>query len=132
MIIRLKCIEGARKGEEFVVKEGIIIGRTKGDLQLRDAKASSTHAKIYSDNNDIPFIEDLKSSNGTSVNGAKITKPTKLQIGDRITIGKSTLVLELVTPKGKEPESEKGSWQEHIERALDEALLKAEKKAEKS
>ena len=91
MNLRLVCTEGPRKGDEFLVKDGITLGRSRADLPLRDTKASNPHARIYSDNKGLLRIEDLKSSNGTLVNGTKITEPTALRPGDRISIGKTSL-----------------------------------------
>jgi pSer/pThr/pTyr-binding forkhead associated (FHA) protein len=128
MIIKLVCKEGPRKGDEFVVKETISIGRSQGDLQLKDAKASSLHAKIFNNNEGLVQIEDLGSSNGTVVNGSKINGPTTLKVGDLITIGKTKLEVLENTARGKESDLEKGSWQEKVELALDGAWAKAEKK----
>jgi pSer/pThr/pTyr-binding forkhead associated (FHA) protein len=119
MKIRLICREGPLQGQEFVAKDSFQIGRSSGDLQVKDPKASSPHAKILSDSNGLMVIEDLGSSNGTWVNGVKIAAATNLQSGDKITIGKT--ILEVVLDEQKETQSSKGSWQEKLELAFDKA-----------
>ena len=107
MKIRLICREGPLQGQQFVAKDAFQIGRSSGDLQVKDPKASSPHAKILSDPNGLFVIEDLASSNGTWVNGVKITKATNLKSGDKITIGKT--VLEVDLEQTKETQANKGS-----------------------
>jgi pSer/pThr/pTyr-binding forkhead associated (FHA) protein len=125
MLVRLKIIEGPRQDEEFVVKDEIILGRNKGDLSLRDGKASSQHARIYQNNEGLIEIEDLKSSNGTFVNGERITKKI-LKSGDKIQIGKTFIRVEEDLPP---PETglEKGSWQETVDQNLERVFKKFEK-----
>jgi len=70
-----------------------ILGRTNDcDIQIDDQSVSSKHARIvaeadpYLDGNKILFIEDLKSTNGTKLNGQPVVKE-KLADGDMLTIG---------------------------------------------
>jgi len=56
---------------------------------LSDKYVSSTHAKIYA-KNDKYFLEDLKSTNGTILNGVKINGMVEIFIGDQIQIGSLT------------------------------------------
>lgn len=68
-----------------------IIGRTsEWPLLLMDEEASQQHAKVYLGNNAV-MIEDLRSLNGTYVNGEKIEEPVELLSGDEVTIGKTNL-----------------------------------------
>lgn len=119
--IKLHFIEGPRQGEDIIVKDDIIIGRSQGDITLRDNKVSNPHAKILIQKNSLE-IEDLKSTNGTLVNGQKIEKVT-IKIGDVITLGKTKLAIHSVlqVPKLKE-EIKKDSWQDEVDRALALAL----------
>jgi adenylate cyclase len=61
-------------------------------VNLSDSTVSRRHAKITLDNYAF-YIEDLQSVNGTLVNGKEITK-TKLTPGDRISIGRNTIIFE--------------------------------------
>ena len=126
MIIRLVVYQGPRKGDEFVVKGDITIGRNKGDLQLRDSKSSGHHAKIIIDSNGIPEIHDLGSSNGTAVNGVKI-KSAGLKPGDRVHIGRTKMRVEAYVPENETGLLEKGSWQEVVDGILSEGFSTAEK-----
>jgi pSer/pThr/pTyr-binding forkhead associated (FHA) protein len=126
MALRLIIEEGPRKGEEFIVKDDIVIGRSEGDLQLKDSKSSREHAKIVIDSNGVANIEDLDSSNGTLLNGVRI-KRALLKAGDVITIGKSKIKIEDYS--NQEPTStqiEKGSWQYDVDKALAVALKNSE------
>jgi pSer/pThr/pTyr-binding forkhead associated (FHA) protein len=124
MNLRLIVIEGPRRGEEFTVKDEIVIGRKKGDLQLLDDKASNLHAKVYSDDK-ILYIEDLGSSNGTLVNGEKIEK-AEIKAGDVISIGSTLLRVDVYVDK-KKSKIETGSWQELADKLLASALQRFEK-----
>jgi len=58
--------------EEFELFEGeVIIGRTEGDILLRNPYLSRKHAKITVKNGKF-FVTDLGSTNGTFVNGRRI------------------------------------------------------------
>lgn len=76
-----------------LIEEVTILGRAKDcDVQIEDQSVSSKHARIvaepdpFLDGNRIMFIEDLKSTNGTKVNGNLISKQ-KLSDGDSLNIG---------------------------------------------
>ncbi len=54
-----------------------------------DEFASAVHARVFQ-NGDVYFVEDLGSTNGTLLNGARITSATQIRPGDRLLIGRST------------------------------------------
>lgn len=56
------------------------------DVTLPHCSVSRAHAQLDVDHEGA-IIKDLKSSNGTFVNGAKITEPTHIKFGDMIGIG---------------------------------------------
>lgn len=65
-----------------------IIGRS-GEAALSvpdDTFLSSRHARVWLVDGQA-LIEDLQSTNGTTLNDRKITEPTALRPGDRITMG---------------------------------------------
>ena len=66
------------------------LGRdTDNDIILFDNAASSHHAAIHCDQTtDALTIQDLKSTNGTFVNGKRIYKSQSLQHDDQIRIGR--------------------------------------------
>lgn len=48
---------------------------------------SAVHARVYPKDDDSWWLEDLGSTNGTWVRGARITGPVRLRTGDRFTLG---------------------------------------------
>ncbi|MBB6631522.1 FHA domain-containing protein [Clostridium algidicarnis] len=79
-----------KKGSVIPIRGSITLGRTEeNNVVLSDKYVSSTHAKIYS-KNDKYFLEDLKSTNGTILNGVKINGMVEIFVGDQIQIGSLT------------------------------------------
>ena len=71
-------------------QEILTIGRKPtNDIHIDNLAVSGTHAKILTILND-SFIEDLNSTNGTLINGQRISKHA-LHNGEKIIIGKHTL-----------------------------------------
>lgn len=84
----------ARGGERAypLVKPVTVIGRGhEVDLRITDPGMSRQHARIEIDD-DLVFITDLGSTNGTTVDGAPVTGPAPLGTAQRITIGSTVLV----------------------------------------
>jgi pSer/pThr/pTyr-binding forkhead associated (FHA) protein len=91
----LKFISGKYQGGEFPLEQGseILIGRSSElDMVLVEDMVSRKHARISAQNGALE-IEDFGSTNGTFVNGEKITK-SRLKEGDRVLIG--TNIIKLV------------------------------------
>lgn len=78
---------------ELELKPGrFLIGRSEStQLALDDPLVSRHHAAIDL-SGDIATLSDLESRNGVRVNGARITAPRALALGDKITIGSAELV----------------------------------------
>jgi pSer/pThr/pTyr-binding forkhead associated (FHA) protein len=72
----------------------IMIGRGADcQLILEDDYVSTRHARVVSTPNGI-YVEDLGSTNGTYVNGQRITAPTTITLADSVRIGKTIMRLE--------------------------------------
>ena len=76
-----------------IIEEVVIFGRSKdSDIQIEDQSVSSKHARIvveddpYLDGQKHYYLEDLKSTNGTQINGQMIKKQ-KLNNEDQLKIG---------------------------------------------
>src|SRR3984957_10087698 len=84
---------GAERREAFDKNE-INVGRVQGnDLMLPKGNVSKHHARLlYRDGRFI--VTDLKSTNGTYVNGRKSSQATIVRGGDKIYIGDFVLRLE--------------------------------------
>jgi pSer/pThr/pTyr-binding forkhead associated (FHA) protein len=64
-----------------------VIGRSaECELRVPSVAASRRHAAVVRRGDDV-FVRDLGSTNGTSVNGAKIAGERALEAGDRIEVG---------------------------------------------
>lgn len=95
----LRFISGKYQGGEFPLRmdREIIIGRSSDlDMVLVEDMVSRRHAKIMTTNGEIS-IQDLGSTNGTFVNGEKISR-ARLAEGDRILVGTSIIKLVGVDP----------------------------------
>ncbi len=71
----------------------VTVGRDPDcELPLDDTQSSRRHARVSAGDQGRQ-IEDLGSTNGTLLNGVRITAPQPLRPGDEIRIGRSTLTL---------------------------------------
>ncbi len=90
---RLVMMKGSRMQKPFLIPEGadFFLGRDiKADLKLDSRSVSRRHARITRFAERV-FIEDLGSSNGTSVAGKRVSGRTELRTGDLIQLGTATL-----------------------------------------
>jgi pSer/pThr/pTyr-binding forkhead associated (FHA) protein len=75
----------------------ITLGRDPGcDIPLFDDTVSTRHAQLNYHHNQW-WLEDLSSTNGTTLNKTSITMPTVLTAGDEIQCGATRLVVNLST-----------------------------------
>ncbi len=83
------------RGQAYRVPPGgLMIGRSTGaDLHLRDTFVSSQHARLSVTDQGL-LLEDLKSTNGTLLNGAEVSEAW-LRPGDEIAIGDTVLKAEV-------------------------------------
>ena len=90
----LRFISGRYQGGEFPLAEGckLVVGRDKkADLRLADELVSREHAQMLPAW-DYVILQDLRSTNGTFVNGERISK-SLLKPADQILIGTSIMKL---------------------------------------
>ena len=97
------CIaSGAHQGDTLDLPPGeTIIGRSEGCAPLlrTDQSLSRRHAKLTHDPPGVVTVEDLGSLNGTKLNGSPVTSPTPMRPGDTLTVGESTLRLQVSAPE---------------------------------
>src|SRR5580765_6665106 len=67
------------------------IGRKDADVVVDDPRCSKAHALLFEGADGSLRVKDLNSSNGTSVNGTKISE-SAVGVGDEIHIGSALLV----------------------------------------
>ena len=86
---------GAGAGSEHPVEGEVILGRdhSSADLVIQDPGVSRRHARVATDDAGI-FLEDLGSSNGTYVNGQRVSGAVDLAAGDEIQVGGTVLGIE--------------------------------------
>lgn len=89
---RLIGLAGAHRGHSFIIQpEGLVIGRiSASDVCIRDPYVSRHHATIVK-SGEVFILKDLKSRNGTLVNGSA-TREHTLRDGDEISIGSNRYV----------------------------------------
>jgi pSer/pThr/pTyr-binding forkhead associated (FHA) protein len=97
---RLEVVTGKAVGSSILVDDELLIGRhADGVGRLgEDDEISRMHARLQLDATGFLSIEDLDSTNGTFVNGLRITAPQTLSQGDTIEVGGSTLVVRELDP----------------------------------
>jgi two-component system, cell cycle response regulator len=91
----LIVLAGSNVGEMYRVEEGeTFIGRGQNaTIRLNDDGISRRHARLVQQSGAV-MIEDLKSSNGTLINGTAIVDPQlhALHDGDKIRLGATTIL----------------------------------------
>ena len=98
MWLTIRSREGDPRSLE-IAKERLVIGREEGcDLLLEDDKVSREHAALSVNPEGHIIVEDLRSTNGTYVNGRRITEPTHLGPDDELRIGESQINASVIEP----------------------------------
>jgi diguanylate cyclase (GGDEF)-like protein len=87
----LVVVVGSEVGIRLRLDKSVEIGRDPASaLPLLDENVSWRHARVEDRGNGVWTVVDLKSTNGTLVNGEKIAE-WELKAGDRVFIGKTVL-----------------------------------------
>jgi hypothetical protein len=84
------------EGDEWDLDSSpLTLGRSsQNDIQLdRDEYASSSHARLEPRRDGV-WVEDIGSTNGTYLNGIRLTRPKRLSSGDVVRIGETELRYE--------------------------------------
>ena len=91
---RLAIRQGPTPGKVFeLVKDNLTIGRdVSADIANNDPEISRTHARLTAQA-DGYLVEDLGSTNGTFINGQRLTAPKLLRPGENLGLGE-TVVLD--------------------------------------
>jgi pSer/pThr/pTyr-binding forkhead associated (FHA) protein len=91
---KIVITEGDKKGLTLKLdRREITIGRAdNSDLVISDEYASTQHAKLVLINNDW-MLQDLNSTNGTYLDGARIGTPAAVKLNTPMRIGKTVFEL---------------------------------------
>jgi two-component system, cell cycle response regulator len=86
-------LTGTNAGQVFALEPGeTLIGRGRGShVYLDETGISRGHCRIVRTGRDPYILEDLSSSNGTFLNGKRVTR-ARLEEGDRIQIGSKAVL----------------------------------------
>jgi pSer/pThr/pTyr-binding forkhead associated (FHA) protein len=97
----LRVVAGPREGAQIPLVPGrpVIIGRKRGELLLDDPMVSSAHCQLLLKDGEV-LLEDLGSTNGTRVQGARV-REAALQDGAEIEIGGSRLVVHVADAQAR-------------------------------
>ena len=89
----LTVLTGTSTGTIYKLAQGShVIGRKENtELRITDDGITRPHAQPRCEG-DLVFVEDMGSRNGTYVNGRLITEPTPLHDGDKIQVGRTTVI----------------------------------------
>ena len=79
-------VNDGKQQKLYYLEESLTIGRSsKNDIILKGHKVSKEHALLYRDHDGKVFIQDLKSTNGTVLNGL-LEETEQVMLGDSILI----------------------------------------------
>jgi pSer/pThr/pTyr-binding forkhead associated (FHA) protein len=116
--------DGTMKGRSFDFDDNnVFIGRSsKNDVQIKDNAISRKHLKLFKIGKRF-FIEDLKSTNGTLINGEPIASGESYEVNtdDSIQIGGTVIrlddlpLIKMLEKKSVKPESSKYAGDEKDE-----------------
>jgi pSer/pThr/pTyr-binding forkhead associated (FHA) protein len=102
---QLVMSQGPQPGQTFVLdQDSLTVGRDPhNDISISDPQISRQHARIVR-RGDQMVIEDMGSTNGTYINGLRLSGPHTLASGDVIGLGDVvTLTYHTVSPSATEP-----------------------------
>ena len=94
--LTLTVASGPLAGTSFPIAGELQFGRLVGGMGALggDIRLSRRHARVVADAQGNAYVEDLQSSNGTFVNGERITQSRWLSPGDRIFIGSTEMLVQ--------------------------------------
>src|SRR4051795_10842424 len=92
----LKITGGNAAGQDINLEQELVIGRSTPGLGSLggDSEISRVHARVFHDPSGRLIVEDLGSTNGTFVNGNRISGQQALNPGDQLRFGQTSLTVE--------------------------------------
>jgi len=96
MKVKLTVLSGKLKGKQIPLPSSVfLIGRSeKCHLRPHSSSSSKLHCGIGRQSGQV-VVRDMRSKNGTFINGEKITKAIAVQHGDTLSIGRHQFQFEI-------------------------------------
>lgn len=106
-MLRLVILSGRHAGKTLPLKDGkVVVGRGEEcGARLSSPEVSRRHCLFAEEQGNL-VVEDLRSRNGTLVNGEKINLRTTLKQGDRVTV----CSLEILVSDGEPTIKDVSEW----------------------
>jgi len=89
---------GPRSGERIELVGELVVGRENADLTVPDEEVSRRHLAVRPHEDGVE-LEDLGSTNGTFVDGARLAAVVVVSSGARVTLGETELEIEVEVPE---------------------------------
>lgn len=89
---------GPRSGERIELVGELVVGRENADLTVHDEEVSRRHLAVRPHEDGVE-LEDLGSTNGTFVDGARLAAVVVVSSGARVTLGETELEIEVDVPE---------------------------------
>jgi predicted component of type VI protein secretion system len=96
---------GPRSGERIELVGELVVGRENADLTVADEEVSRRHLAMRPHEDGVE-LEDLGSTNGTFVDGARLAAVVVVSSSARVVLGETELEIEVEVP---EPELDPGA-----------------------
>jgi predicted component of type VI protein secretion system len=96
---------GPRAGERIELVDELVVGRENADLTVNDEEVSRRHLAVRPHEDGVE-LEDLGSTNGTFVDGARLSAVVVVSSTARVILGETELEIEVEEP---EPEFDPGA-----------------------
>ena len=111
MVAKLIVASGKSAGRSIALKHGkLLIGRAEEcDIRPLGDEVSRRHCQVLAEGDSLT-VEDLKSRNGTYVNGTKIAAKTRVTDGDIIRVGPIELRVSVVAPNAPANADDVSRW----------------------
>src|SRR5579862_3604342 len=93
MRVELRFVRGARAGQSCPLddNQSVVVGRgVETSFRIQDPSISRRHCQITNSQQGV-LIADLGSSNGTYVNGQRISTWTQLKLNDQVILGNNEI-----------------------------------------
>jgi pSer/pThr/pTyr-binding forkhead associated (FHA) protein len=95
---KLLVTSGSAAGHELELEQELVVGREDADLVIADSEMSRRHAVLRPVDQGVE-VEDLGSTNGTYVDGERISRPVTITIHGTVRMGTSELAVDVSLPE---------------------------------